>query len=88
MKKHVLLVVLILGFFSISNANEKSRKNITVSEENSKGSWHGWDISLVGQVQDIGLYGAAKAFAESISTGDVEVMHQQDGSGIKDNAPF
>tara|TARA_R110002020_G_scaffold57729_1_gene158745 strand:+ start:621 stop:1394 length:774 start_codon:yes stop_codon:yes gene_type:complete len=60
----------------------------TVSEENSKGSWHGWDISLVGQVQDIGLYGAAKAFAESISTGDVEVKHQQDGSGSKDNAPF
>lgn len=36
MKKHVLLAVLILGFFSISNANEKSKKDITVSEENSR----------------------------------------------------
>ena len=26
----------------------------TVSEENSKGSWHGWDISLVGQVDKEG----------------------------------
>tara|TARA_R110000824_G_scaffold11253_4_gene49156 strand:- start:236 stop:1009 length:774 start_codon:yes stop_codon:yes gene_type:complete len=60
----------------------------TISEENSKGSWHGWDITLVGQVQDMGLYGTAKGFAESISTGDVEVKHQQDGSDKKDNAPF
>jgi hypothetical protein len=60
----------------------------TVSEENSKGSWHGWDISLVGQVEDMGLYGTAKGFAEAISTGGVEVKHQQDGSDRKDNAPF
>lgn len=36
MKKQVLLVVLILGFFSISNANEKSEKNITVNEKSTR----------------------------------------------------
>ena len=36
MKKHVLLVILILGFFSISNANEKNRKDITVDEKTSR----------------------------------------------------
>jgi len=60
----------------------------TVSEENSKGSWHGWDISLESQVQDMTLYGSAKAFAENISSGDVEVKHSQENSSGADNAPF
>jgi len=49
------------------------------SEENSKGSWHGWEVSLEGVVQDASLYMQAKVFAESISRGDVEVKHSQDG---------
>ena len=60
----------------------------TVSEENSKGSWHGWDISLVGPVNDMNLYSAAKGFSESISSGGVEVKHQQEGTEKTASAPF
>lgn len=65
----------------------------SLSEENSKGSWHGWDVSLEGVVQDAALYGQAKTFADSINRGDVEVKHRQDegsGSGGQDtdSVPF
>ena len=36
------------------------------SEENSKGKWHGWEISLHGQVPDAGVYNSAKAFHTSV----------------------
>ena len=61
----------------------------TVSEENSKGSWHGWDISLDSQVKDMYLYQAARAFNETVTAGDVEVRHTTeagDGDGV--DAPF
>jgi hypothetical protein len=51
----------------------------TVSEENSKGSWHGWEMSKEGIIEDATLYSQAKSFAESISKGDVVVKHD-DGS--------
>jgi len=61
----------------------------TVSEENSKGSWHGWDISLDEQVQDMSQYAAAKAFSESIGLGDVLVKHSKEGADdSNDKAPF
>ena len=61
----------------------------TVSEKNDKGSWHGWEISLDKQVDDAGLYGQAKAFAASISAGDVEVKHQDESGATQENeAPF
>ena len=61
----------------------------TIAEENSKGSWHGWDISLDSQVSDINLYNAAKAFAETVSAGDVEVRHTtESGDGDGDSSPF
>ena len=53
----------------------------TVSEENSKGSWHGWDISLEGVVENGAHYKQAKEFSESILRGDVEVKHTEDGAG-------
>ena len=59
----------------------------TVSEENSKGSWHGWDISLEGVVENGGHYKQAKEFSESILRGDVEVKHNQEGDGEGD-VPF
>ena len=40
----------------------------TVPEKNSKGSWFGWRIELVGQVEDINLYRSAKEFAKSIQS--------------------
>ena len=59
----------------------------TVAEENSKGSWHGWDISLQGQIEDMQHYAAAKNFSESIS--DFSVKHTQEGvEADTDKAPF
>lgn len=62
----------------------------TVGEENSKGSWHNWDISRVGPVEDMGLYNRAKAFAESITAGDVVVKHEDDSAGeqASSDVPF
>ena len=57
----------------------------TVLEENSKGSWHGWEVSRKGPVNDMGVYNQAKVFAESINKGDVIVKHSQDEG---DNPPF
>jgi len=63
----------------------------TNSEENSKGSWHGWEMSRVGPVQDLGLYNRAKDFAKSITEGEVVVKHQDENSGgddFSDEVPF
>jgi hypothetical protein len=50
----------------------------TLSEENSKGSWHGWEMSRLEPVTDGALYLQAKQFAESIMAGDVVVKHGND----------
>jgi hypothetical protein len=50
----------------------------TVKEENSKGSWHGWEMSRVGPIKDVGIYKRAKEFHDSISIGDVIVKHEQE----------
>jgi hypothetical protein len=59
----------------------------TVSEENSKGSWHGWEMSCEGVIQDGDLYARAKAFAESITAGEVVVKHTDDDQK-SDKTPF
>ena len=61
----------------------------TLAEENSKGSWHGWEMSRGNIIQDATIYGQAKKFAESISSGDVVVKHTEgsEPSG-DDNVPF
>jgi hypothetical protein len=59
----------------------------TVSEENSKGSWHGWEMSCEGVIQDGDLYARAKAFAESITAGEVVVKHTDDDQK-GDKTPF
>jgi hypothetical protein len=58
----------------------------TIQEENSKGSWHGWEMSRVGLIEDAALYGQAKAFSESVSAGDVNVKHSDDEE--KQDIPF
>lgn len=57
----------------------------TISEENSKGSWHGWEISLDGVVDDMAVYRQAKQFAESITRGEVDVKHAQEGEGAPED---
>ena len=59
----------------------------TVSEENSKGSWHGWEVSLEGLVENAGFYKQAKTFCEQIMAGDVEVKHANEDT-TADNVPF
>jgi len=59
----------------------------TIGEENSKGSWHGWEMSLEGPISDASLYSRAKAFADSISSGDVVVKHTDDDTTSVD-VPF
>lgn len=62
----------------------------TVSEENSKGSWHGWEVVLNGPVDNMVVYKQAKDFAESIMRGEVDVKHAQEGEDLKqeDDIPF
>ena len=48
----------------------------TVQMSNDKGTWFGWEISKVGPVQDKGVYGIAKSFAEQVGKGVVEVKHE------------
>jgi|TARA_R100001460_G_scaffold14288_4_gene32059 hypothetical protein len=50
----------------------------TVPQSNDKGTWFGWSISKVGPVQDKEIYEQAKAFAESISKGDVQTSHGEE----------
>jgi len=59
----------------------------TVSEENSKGSWHGWEIALEGQVEDAGLYKLAKDFGLSVDRGDVQAKHSEEEERTLDDGP-
>jgi len=43
-------------------------------------------VSKVGPVQDQGVYGIAKSFAEQVGKGDVEVKHGSDES--KSDSPY
>ena len=61
----------------------------TTQLSNDKGTWFGWEVSKVGTIQDAELYKQAKAFAESISKGNVEVKHgSEDNSSGDTKTPF
>ena len=61
----------------------------TVMEENSKGSWHNWEITREEQVSEQSLYIRARDFATSIDSGDVVVKHQnEEGQEKSDDIPF
>ena len=47
-------------------------KLTTVSESNDRGSWFGYQIEKVGQVEDADVYEESKAFSTAASRGDVE----------------
>jgi len=59
----------------------------TIGEENSKGSWHGWEMSLDGPITEASLYTRAKGFADSITAGDVVVKHTHDDT-VGGDTPF
>ena len=60
----------------------------THAEENNKGKWHGWEMAVDKQVDDLNLYNSAKAFAESVDKGEVNVKHTQEGDNQDDKTPF
>jgi hypothetical protein len=61
----------------------------TVQEENSKGSWHNWEMTREGPVSDGAVYSRAKDFYNSINSGDVVVKHQDDSAPTQSNdVPF
>ena len=59
----------------------------TQKESNDKGQWFGWEVERVGSVEDDGAYLAAKAFADSIGAGDVNIRHS-DESVAQAATPF
>ena len=60
----------------------------TIPEENNKGSWHGWEMSKEGPIDNALLYAQAKTFAESILSGDVVVKHSEDEVSDSKDIPF
>jgi len=60
----------------------------TLPEQNSLGDWHGVEMSLKKQVDDVHQYKSAKTFAESVEKGDVNVKHTQDSDKESEDIPF
>jgi len=58
----------------------------TVQMSNDKGTWFGWEVQKIGPVANAELYQQAKAFAESISKGDVKAKHGE--TDKKDSSHF
>ena len=58
----------------------------TVQMSNDKGTWFGWDVKMVGPVEDKAVYDIAKSFAEKVGKGDVQVKHGTEESNTK--APY
>jgi len=58
----------------------------TVQMSNDKGTWFGWDVKMVGPIEDKAVYDIAKSFADKVGKGDVQVKHGTEESNTK--APF
>ena len=56
----------------------------TVSESNDRGSWFGYQVEKVGQVEDANLYNEGKAFSTAASRGDVEAKPVAEGEPVKE----
>jgi len=55
----------------------------TVQMSNDKGTWFGWDVKMVGPIEDKAVYDIAKSFAEKVGKGDVQVKHGTEESNTK-----
>jgi hypothetical protein len=60
----------------------------TLLEENSKGSWHGWEISVDEAVSEASVYQRAKDFCDSILAGEAKVNYAGDEEQSGGPAPF
>ena len=54
-----------------------------VQMSNDKGTWYGWDVSLIGPVKDQSVYSIAKGFSEKVNTGAVIAKHGTEESESK-----
>jgi len=55
----------------------------TVQMSNDKGTWFGWDVSLIGPIKDQSVYAVAKTFSERVNTGEVTAKHGTEESESK-----
>ena len=60
----------------------------TQAESNDKGKWFGWEVERIGTVEDEGVYQIAKAFALSVSSGQVKTKHEGESETSAGAAPF
>ena len=60
----------------------------TMKESNDKGQWFGWEVERVGSVESDDVYLTAKAFADSITAGDVKVTHSDEQGAPAGATPF
>ena len=65
------------GLFTPSSFSHIYRLR-TVQQSNDKGTWLGWEVSKVSQVEDTPLYEQARTFAESIGKGTVVAKHNSE----------
>lgn len=63
-------------------------KLVAVKEENKKGSWWGVDIEMVGLLTKADVYNKAKEFNVKVTSGDVNVQHQNNAPLEDDEVPF
>jgi hypothetical protein len=60
----------------------------TQPESNDKGKWYGWEVERIGTIEDQSVYAAAKAFAQSVSSGTVRGKVEAEGESAAAAAPF
>ena len=60
----------------------------TQAESNDKGKWFGWEVERIGTVEDEGVYQIAKAFSQSVSSGQVKPKHEGESESSAGAAPF
>jgi len=61
------------GMFQIAPMFSNVYKVTTVAQSNDKGSWFGYDFTLVGKVTDDGEYAEAKNFNHAVKSGQTKV---------------
>jgi len=59
-------------------------KLTTVSESNDRGSWFGYQVEKVGQVEDADIYNESKSFSTTVSRGEVEAKPIVEGEPVKE----
>jgi hypothetical protein len=60
----------------------------TQAESNDKGKWFGWEVERIGTVEDEGVYQVAKAFAQSVNSGQIKSKPEGEGLEARSGSPF